>query len=199
MVRASGPLMLVEPLRMTVSVQGAGSVLLPAESGTPLGDDARCRVDVLGWSATETELEIPSLSVAVRRISRYEGYSWSGASRVKDFVFDLVWIVCVWHLGRAVVDDHRPVEMTRAEVAVLGVGRHAADADPVAHRPAARRVAVAGALITGTGAALSVSTVSVTVSVSPLELWTRSLTWYTPGVSICQSTSSPESSKPPSL
>jgi hypothetical protein len=36
----------------------------------------------------------------------------------------------------------------------------------------------AGELITGTGAALSASMFSVTVSVRPLVLWTRSLTWY---------------------
>ena len=48
--------MLVEPLRMTVAIHGAGSVLLPAESGTPLGAEASFTVDVLGWSSTDVEL-----------------------------------------------------------------------------------------------------------------------------------------------
>src|SRR4029079_2054922 len=74
-VRASGPLMLVDPFRMSVAVQGAGCVSLPADNGTPPGTDTRRSVEVLGCSSTEVEAEVPSLSVTVRRTSRNEGYS----------------------------------------------------------------------------------------------------------------------------
>ena len=74
-VRASGPLMLVDPFRMRVAVQGAGSVLLPADNGTPTGTDARCSVEVLGCSSTDVEADVPSLSVTVRRTSSQDGYS----------------------------------------------------------------------------------------------------------------------------
>ncbi len=75
MVRVNGPLMLVDPFRMRVAVQGAGSVLLPADNGTPTGTDARCSVEVLGCSSTDVEADVPSLSVTVRRTSSQDGYS----------------------------------------------------------------------------------------------------------------------------
>ena len=74
-VRANGPLMLADPFRMKVASHGAGSVLLPADNGTPAGTELRCSVEVRGCSSTDVEAEVPSLSVTVRRTSSQDGYS----------------------------------------------------------------------------------------------------------------------------
>src|SRR5258706_12979085 len=87
---------LVEPW-MTVRVNGAVPLVAPTVSCRPTGLDANVRSTVLGCTLTEVVLVRPPESVAVRRNSRYDGYSWSGAISVPLAMPLSVCIGCSWH------------------------------------------------------------------------------------------------------
>ncbi len=70
---------LVDPT-ITVRVSGVGATSPLTATSRPGGSVATVRSTVRGWMSTEAVSVRPPLSVAVARISRYEGCSWSGAA-----------------------------------------------------------------------------------------------------------------------
>src|SRR3954454_21140431 len=77
---ASASTLLSEPL-ITVRVKRAGPVKVPTESCRPAGDVWNERSTVCGWIVTLAVFVSPCASIAVSWISRYDGYSWSGAGK----------------------------------------------------------------------------------------------------------------------
>jgi hypothetical protein len=75
-----------------------GVALVPYAVATrsPVGVDWKLRSTVTGCSSTLVVPVVPVASVAVKRSSRYEGYSWSGAVNVPDATPEIVWMTCVW-------------------------------------------------------------------------------------------------------
>ena len=67
---------------MTAFTKGAVAVVVPAVSCSPDGAVCMVRFTVCGWMFTLAVPVRPSLSVAVSWISRYDGYSWSGAGKL---------------------------------------------------------------------------------------------------------------------
>src|SRR5215210_1630041 len=72
---------LLEPTT-TVRLKGAVELLSPTTRSSPAGSDWKFSTTGFGSSRTLLVSCKPSKSVAVRRSSRYEGYSWSGAVNV---------------------------------------------------------------------------------------------------------------------
>ena len=81
---------------ISVRTNGAVPVNVASVSVRPLGTDCIERSTVCGWTLTEVVDWRPPESVAVSWISRYEGYSWSGAGNDPLATPLNVWYVCVW-------------------------------------------------------------------------------------------------------
>ena len=76
---------------MNGCVNGATSVKVPADSCRPAGTEIMDRLAVWGWMLTLAVPVLPSESVAVSWISRYDGYSWSGAGKLPLATPSNVW------------------------------------------------------------------------------------------------------------
>jgi hypothetical protein len=83
----------VDP-RIAVRVNGATWLVDPTASDSPAGLDPKVRATVCGSSRRTCVLVRPPASVAVRRSSRYDGYSWSGATKLPLAVPENVWSGC---------------------------------------------------------------------------------------------------------
>src|SRR5688572_24260440 len=71
---------LLEPT-ITVRLKGVACVRPLMPTWSPPGLVAKLSATVLGWSVTLRVCVRPPESVAVRRSSRCDGYSWSGATK----------------------------------------------------------------------------------------------------------------------
>ena len=69
---------------ITVRVNGVASVSLAKESCRPDGALASVTLDVFGFSGIVLVVLRPSSSVAVSESSRWDGYSWSGATKCPE-------------------------------------------------------------------------------------------------------------------
>ncbi len=77
---------------MTVCVNGvACGADVPTVSRSPEGLDRKFRVAVCGWMLTLAVPVSSCESVAVSWISRYDGYSWSGAGKDPPATPENVW------------------------------------------------------------------------------------------------------------
>ena len=85
----------VEPV-MTVRVNGAAACRRPEDELKPGGARCEGQPTVCGWSLSVSVSVRPPASVAVRRSSRYDGYSWSGAVNEPLGTPDEVWTWCWW-------------------------------------------------------------------------------------------------------
>ena len=92
-----GAFTVLAELTMTVWTNGACPEKVPTERPRPGGLDWKDRSTVWGFTLTLVLAGRPE-AVAVRRISRYDGYSWSGAAKDPLATPSKVWYVCVWQL-----------------------------------------------------------------------------------------------------
>src|SRR5262245_33607748 len=81
---------------MTVRVNGAGALVALTPSGSPVGLEANVSTTVFGCSRTLFVFVRPPASLAVRRSSRWLGYSWSGAVNEPVATPVKVWMTCSW-------------------------------------------------------------------------------------------------------
>src|SRR5690242_5201947 len=168
---------------MTVVLPGA-VIAWPATSiGTPDGVDVTDTVFVFGWSWTLVVVFEPAESVAVSRISSFDGYSWSGAEN-EPLVPVACSTKCSWQSAgqwrRTRSHDSREPPSVPSSWSV-------AWPEYEMESPTAQVRELAGLSMTGTGGAFVASMRTVVVSDRPFELVTCSPTAYTPGVATDQS------------
>src|SRR5262245_1561398 len=158
---------------MSVVWLGLVFVALPTSTFTPVGADVMPRVVVAGSSRTESVAVAPALSVTVRRSSRCDGYSWSGAENEPDATPGNVWTVCSWQSDG--------LQWWRISVQVRADGGSApsssSEPEPLKDTwsPTDQWSEDEGVSICASGGELLAFTLSSSVSDRPLELVTRSV------------------------
>ncbi len=166
-------IVLTEPT-ITVRVNGVGATAPFQAISRPVGFDANVRSTVCGFRRTLVVVLAPSESVAVRRSSRCDGYSWSGALNDPLATFGNVWIGCAWQF-----DGQWFMTSSHDRDAAGSVPSCASVAEPEKlMRSPTRQVSNGpGVLMTGTGAVLFPAlTTTVSTEDAPGPSVTRRLT-----------------------